>query len=99
MIINTGDSDSQQWYCELVQNLEHQYPDPWDNVIPTLIKEGDRDSINHLLGFTSLASQIQVFQKLNDPNVDVRVEVIKYIAENPTHFNVSYILYKYDYFY
>lgn len=82
IIINESKKTNNEWGCELVQKMEHQYPNAWDNVVSTLLKSNSSESLSHALGLTSVISQIQCFEKLNHPIASIRIEAIKYIAEN-----------------
>ncbi len=88
IIIDESKKHCKEWCCELVQNLENQYPVAWDHIVSGLF-EMPSESLSQVLGFTSVTTQVQVFEKLNHPNAAVRAEAIKYIAENADSFKVS----------
>lgn len=52
-------------------------------MISSLFEEYSSESLSHVLGLTSITSQVQTFEKLNHVNSIVRIEAIKYISENP----------------
>lgn len=91
IIINESKKTNNEWGCELVQKMERQYPNAWDNVVSALLKNNSFESLSRALGLTSVISQIQCFEKLNHPLASIRIEAIKYIAENPESVKIKYI--------
>lgn len=82
IVVEEGRESDASWGCELVQRLERQYPTVWDGVISDFLKTSPSGSLTRILGLTSITSQVQVFEKLNHVESSIRVEAIKWIADN-----------------
>lgn len=91
IIIEESRKHCDDWSCKLVQGLENQYPVAWDIVVSELLKDSACDSLSRVLGFTSFTTQFQIFEKLNHPKAEIRMEAIKYIANHAEDVKVSFV--------